>query len=435
MAILGSRGANLRALTPLFAGIPNVSLAGSLSTDHADTAWVLICSALVMLMCLPGIAIFYGGLIRRKNVLSVLAQCFAVASIASLLWFFIGFPFAFGEAEHCGNWLCTVNVTASGETMRTGMVRTIPTSAFLMFQMTFAAIAPALSLGGFAERMRFGAVLLYTSLWSVLVYTPVAQWVWGGGWLQRLGALDFAGGIVVHVASGVSALVAALVIGQRTHRHAVTPPHSLPLVAIGGGLLWVGWFGFNGGSALAANEDAASAVLVTHLAACSGALTWMAAEWKRYRKPSISGVLTGAVAALVTITPASGYVTPAAGVVIGAMGSVLAFAALLVIRARFSVDDALDVSPIHGVAGIVGALLTAVFAQAQFGGMGLPEGRGLIEQFGVQCLSCVAVVLWSGGISYLLLQLTDRLVGLRVDELEESVGLDIAEFGESGYDN
>lgn len=420
-------GAGLIVLSPLSA------VAAPVTIDHGDTAWLMMATALVLAMCLPGLAVFYGGLVRRKSVLSVLAQCFAVASIASLLWLLVGYRIAFGNGAGCNEWLCGLGGWGDPIIIRGAVHGTVPNAAFLMFQMTFAMIAPALSLGGFAERMRFPAVLLYTALWSLVVYAPVAHWVWGQGWLFHLGSMDYAGGLVVHVTSGVSALVAALVIGARHQRHAVTPAHSLPLVAIGGGMLWVGWFGFNGGSALAANDDAAMAILTTHLAACAGALAWMTGEWRRYKKPSVTGLLTGAVAGLVTITPACGFVAPAAAIAIGAIGSLVAFGALIAIRAYVPVDDALDVSPVHGVAGIAGALLTGIFASTALGGTGLPSGHDGAMQMGVQALSVIAVVAWSGVGSFLLLKIVDRIVGLRVDTLEEVAGLDIAEFGESGY--
>jgi ammonium transporter, Amt family len=413
--------------------MPAMAASGPSLPDHGDTAWLLISSALVILMCLPGLAVFYGGMVRRKNVLSVLAQCFSVACVASLAWVFIGYPLAFGRPSECNEWLCSLAGVWRGPMPRGDVHDTVPAAAFLMFQMAFAAIAPALALGGFAERMRFGAVLVYSLLWSVIVYAPVAHWVWGEGWLAHRGALDFAGGLVVHVTSGVSALVGAYVVGDRHARHAVPPPHSLPLVAIGGGLLWVGWFAFNGGSALAANDDAAMAILVTHLGGCAGALAWIAAESLRFRKPSMMGLLTGAVAGLVTITPACGYVSPMGGAVMGAIGSLVAFGTLMLVRATLPVDDALDVSSIHGMAGMIGALLTGVFASVAFGGTGLPDGHSTVEQLGIQALGVVVVVVWTGVASYLLLKITERLVGLRVDDLEELAGLDIAEFGESGY--
>jgi len=403
------------------------------SVDHGDTAWLLMSSGLVLFMCLPGLAVFYGGMVRRKNVLSVLAQCFSVACVASIAWVFIGYPLALGPAPDCNEWLCSLSGVMRGPMPRGGVHGTVPEAAFMMFQMAFAAIAPALALGGFAERMRFGAVLIYSFCWSVIVYAPVAHWVWGEGWLAHRGALDFAGGLVVHVTSGVSALVGAFVLGDREARHAVAPPHSLPLVAIGGGVLWVGWFAFNGGSALAANDDAAMAILVTHLGACTGALTWMGAEWLRFRKPSVTGLLTGAVAGLVTITPACGYVSLVGGAAMGVIGSLVAFSTLLFVRAALPVDDALDVSSIHGMAGMTGALLTAVFASVAVGGTGLPNGNSMAQQLEIQALSVALVVVWTAVASYLLLKITERLIGLRVDDLEERAGLDIAEFGESGY--
>ncbi len=418
----------------LSGGFLSVAANADSGVDRGDTAWLLISCALVLLMCLPGLALFYGGLVRRKNVLSVMAQCFAVASVASIVWLFIGFGLAFGADADCNEWICAISSDSLKAPLRGVVHGHVPLAAFVMFQTTFAVIAPALALGGFAERMRFSAVLLYTALWCVVVYAPVAHWVWGEGWLAHRGALDFAGGLVVHVTSGVSALVAAWVIGNRYQRQAVTPAHSVPLVAIGGGLLWVGWFGFNGGSALAANDDAAMAILITHVAGCSGALAWMAAECVRFRKPSVTGLLTGAIAGLVAITPACGYVSLTTGLVMGATGSLVSFAALRAIRHFSVVDDALDVSPVHGVAGVVGALLTGIGVSQSWGGTGLPLQHTLAEQLMIQLLGVLSVIAWTGLASFLLLKLIDYLIGLRVDTLEEMAGLDIAEFGESGYE-
>ncbi len=429
--VLRQQGKYLLGTVLAVAALP--AFAAPANPDHGDTAWLLVSSALVLFMCLPGLAVFYGGLVRRKNVLSVLAQCFAVTCIVSLLWLFIGFPLAFGSGSECNEWICVISGFTSTSALRGVLHGTVPAAAFMLFQMTFAVIAPVLSLGGFAERMRFPAVLAYTALWSIVVYAPVAHWVWGEGWLARQGALDFAGGLVVHVTSGVSALVAAFVIGGRDQRHAVTPAHSVPLVALGGGMLWIGWFGFNGGSALAANDDAAMAILITHIAGCAGALTWMLAEYLCYKKPSVTGLLTGAIAGLVTITPACGYVSLPAAVAIGAIGSLLAFGALVTVRAFLPVDDALDVSPVHGVAGVVGALLVGVFASPVFSGTGLPLNHGIADQLATQALGVAAVIGWSGLGSLILLKIVDRLIGLRVDTMGEVVGLDIAEFGESGY--
>ncbi len=410
--------------------VPATGWAAPTDADHGDTAWLLTSAALVIFMCLPGVAMFYGGLVRRKNVLSVLGQCFAVASIASLVWVFAGYHLAFGQPPYCNEWFCSIDFSAS-LVQRGALHGRVPEAAFLMFQMAFAVITPTLALGGFAERMRFPAVLMYTGLWSLFVYAPIAHWIWGEGWLAHQGALDFAGGLAVHVTSGTSALVAAYLIGRRDTRRATPTAHSLPLVAIGGGMLLVGWFGFNGGSALAADDSAAMAVLTTHVAACTGALVWMAAEWQRHHKPSVTGLLTGAVAGLVTITPAAGFVGAAAAGAIGALGSLVCFGALNMIRTHLRVDDALDVSPIHGVGGMIGALLTGVFASSAFGGSGLASG--VLHQVGIQAMAIVIVVGWTAVVSAILLLLTDRLVGLRIDSLGEVAGLDIADFGESGY--
>ena len=403
------------------------------SVDHGDTAWLLVSIALVLFMCLPGLAIFYGGMVRRKNVLSVLAQCFAVTCVVSLTWTLIGSPVVFGPWAHCGDWQCAWQATGRFAVLRGSIRGTVPEAAFLMFQMTFAVIAPVLALGGFAERMRFSAILIYSSLWSVFVYVPVVHWIWADGWLAHLGLMDFSGGLVVHVTSGVSALVGAYVLGDRELRHPQPAPHSLPLVAIGGAMLWVGWFGFNGGSALAANEDAAVAILATQIAGCAGALTWLTVESLRFRKPSVTGLLMGAVAGLVTITPACAYVSPLGSAVMGALGSLIAFGTLRFVRAFVPVDDALDVSSIHGMAGVAGAVLTGIFASTLLGGEGFPAGHTVTQQLSVQGIGVLVVVLWTATVSYGLLRLTDRWVGLRVDDLEEQAGLDIAEFGESGY--
>ena len=422
------------ALSAVLAGAPLCALAQTPAVSGADTAWVLTSTALVLLMTLPGLALFYGGLVRGKNALSILIQCFAITGVVSLLWVACGYSLAFtdgGSAQGFIGGFSRAFLTGLDGSQVNG---TIPEAAFMMFQLTFAAITPALVIGGYAERIRFSAVLWFSALWLLGVYVPVTHWVWGGGWLAKLGVMDFAGGIVVHVNAGMAALVCALVVGRRRGFPQVSmAPHSLPLVATGAGLLWVGWFGFNGGSALAANGTAAMAVLCTHLGACAGALAWMALEWRRYGKPSALGLLTGVVAGLGTITPASGFTSPLGAVLIGLAAGVVCFFATQWIKRGLNIDDSLDVSPVHGVGGVLGTLLTAVVASAALGGTGFTVQADVLSQLGVQALGVAATAAWCGGISWLLLRVLDATLGLRVSEEDESEGLDLASHGERGY--
>jgi Amt family ammonium transporter len=403
------------------------------SPDSGSTAWLLTSTALVLLMTLPGLALFYGGLVRSRNVLSVLMQCFALCCIVSVLWVAFGYSVAFsgdGPAGLFGDlskaWLRRVKLdSVSG---------VVPETAFVMFQLTFAIITPALIIGGFAERTRFSAMLLFCSLWLVIVYLPVTHWIWGGGWLADLGFRDFAGGAVVHVNAGVAALVAALVIGNRSG-FPETPmlPHNLTMTVSGAGLLWVGWFGFNGGSALAANGSAAMAILVTHVAAAAGALAWMTLEWLRFRKPSVLGIATGMVAGLGTITPASGYVGPMGALVIGLVAGVVCFFATQTLKRKLKIDDSLDVFPVHGVGGFTGLLLTAVFSAPLFDGLGLPAGVTIGKQLGVQLLGATATAAWCGVATYVLLKIVNAVVPLRVSREQENEGLDLVLHEERGY--
>ena len=374
--------------------------------DSGDTAWMLTSTALVLFMTLPGLALFYSGLVRNRNVLSVMMQCFAIACGASLIWVAVGYTMTFGEGSGLGGLTGGFGkafLAGVGADSATG---TIPETVFIMFQMTFAIITPALIVGAFAERMRFAPMLAFSMLWLLFVYVPVAHWVWGGGWLADLGFMDFAGGAVVHINAGVAALVAALLIGNRKGFPVTQmPPHNLPWTVAGAAMLWVGWFGFNGGSAVAANGAAGMAILVTHLGAAAGSLAWMTVEWVRYGKPSVLGIVTGMVAGLGTITPASGFVGPGGAVVIGIAGGVVCFFATLTLKQKLKIDDSLDVFPVHGVGGMLGILLTAVFASASFGGMGLPDGVTIGQQLGVQALGMVATVAWCGGVTVLLLRL------------------------------
>ena len=404
-----------------------------------DTAWVLSSTALVLLMTIPGLSLFYAGLVRSKNVLSVLMQCFALTGLMSLLWFALGYTLAFGSHDEQGPWIGDLgNVFLMGITAESTS-GSIPTMAFVMFQMTFAVITPALIVGGFAERMRFSSMLLFSSLWMLLVYAPVCHWVWGGGWLGSAGLQDFAGGTVVHITAGVAAIVAALMIGPRKgYGTQPLPPHNLTMTVTGAGLLWVGWFGFNGGSALAADSSAAQAILVTHLSASAGALAWMGMEWLRHGKPSVLGIVTGMVAGLGSITPASGSVGPAAAVLIGLRGGVVCYYATLYIKLKLMIDDSLDVFPVHGVGGVLGTLLAGVFcapALGLFSGNGFSDGISSIGgQVSVQALGVMATLVYTALASYLVLKLVDAVLGLRMDSDDETQGLDLVLHDERGYD-
>jgi ammonium transporter, Amt family len=402
--------------------------------NSGDTAWILTATALVLFMTLPGLAAFYCGLVRSKNVLSVLMQCFAISCLVTVLWLVGGYGLAFGDGGAAQPFIGSISKVWFSGVGRDALTGTIPETLFAMFQLTFAIITPALVIGGFAERMRFGAVLWFTGAWLVLVYLPIAHWVWGGGWLMKLGVLDFAGGIVVHVNAGVAAVVAALVLKERRgFPHTAMPPHSMPLTVMGAGMLWVGWYGFNGGSALAANGSAAMAVLVTHIGASMGALAWMTLEWVRYGKPSVLGIVTGMVAGLGTITPASGFVGPMGAVVIGLVAGIVCFAATQFLKRTLKVDDSLDVSPVHGVGGIVGTILTGVFVDAAVGGVGYAEGMTMSKQVGVQALGVFAAAAWCALMTFVILKVINATLGLRVSEDQEREGLDLAQHGERGY--
>jgi Amt family ammonium transporter len=401
----------------------------------ADTAWIMTATALVLLMTLPGLSLFYGGLVRSKNVLSVLMQCFAIACLMSILWMVIGYSLAFGDGGAMNAFIGgtdNVLLASIGEGSASG---TIPESVFALFQMTFAIITPALIVGGFAERMRFSAVLLFCAAWLILVYAPICHWVWGGGWLSDLGVMDFAGGTVVHITAGVAALVAAVVLGNRRgFPQQAMPPHNMTLTVMGAGMLWVGWFGFNGGSALAANGDAGMAMLVTHISAAAGAFTWMIMERIRFGKASALGIVTGMVAGLGTITPASGFVGPGGALVIGISAGVICFLATIYIKQRLKIDDSLDVFPVHGVGGILGTLLTGVFASNALGAFSGQEDISIASQVGTQAIGVAATVLYTGAVTWGILKFTDAMVGNRVDEEQEQEGLDLVSHNERGYD-
>ena len=389
-------------------------------------------------MTIPGLSLFYGGLVRSKNVLSVLMQCFAITCLASIVWFAFGYSVAFGDGGSMNAYIGNLDNLFLGKVTEGSMSGDIPESVFAMFQMTFAIITPALIVGAFAERMRFSAMLLFSGLWLTLVYAPITHWVWGGGWLGEMGLLDFAGGTVVHITAGVGALVAALVLGNRKGfpRQAM-PPHNLTMTVTGAGMLWVGWFGFNGGSALAANGDAGMAMLVTHISAAAGSLAWMMMEWTKHGKPSVLGIVTGMVAGLGTITPASGFVGPAGALIIGLSAGVICYYATQAIKQRFKIDDSLDVFPVHGVGGMLGTLLAGVFASDALGifsGQGYNEGMNMASQVSVQLVGIIATFTYTAIVSYILLKLVDKLLVLRVDEEEEVRGLDLVEHDERGYD-
>ena len=417
------------SLILLLAMLPTLVMADDLSAG--DTAWMLTSTVLVLFMTLPGLALFYSGLVRAKNVLSVLMQCFAIACMASILWMLFVYGLAFGDGGSLNK------IVGSGKILMAGiglesMSGSIPETVFFMFQMTFAVITPALIIGAYAERMRFSSVLWFSTLWLILVYAPVCHWVWGGGWLADLGFMDFAGGTVVHINAGIAALVAALVIGNRKgFPQTAMAPHNMALVVIGASMLWVGWFGFNAGSALTAGTGAGMAMTVTHISAAAGSLAWMACEWIRYGKPSVLGIVTGMVAGLGTITPASGYVGPLGGLAIGLFAGVVCYFATQYIKRVLVIDDSLDVFPVHGVGGILGTLLTAVFAAKSMGGLGLETSIG--SQFVTQMIGVMATIVWCGAITFIILKGLDAVIGLRVSEDEETEGLDLVLHNERGY--
>jgi Amt family ammonium transporter len=430
MNLFSKRGARawLFALPAL---MPSLALADEL--NGADTAWILTSTVLVLFMTIPGLSMFYGGLVRSKNVLSVLMQCFAITCMVSVLWLVFVYGLAFGDGGAMNAWVGGFDKLMHGGVGRDAVSGSIPETVFSMFQMTFAIITPALIVGAFAERMKFSAMMLFTALWLVLVYAPVTHWVWGGGWLQDMGLLDFAGGTVVHVNAGVAALVAAIVLGPRKGFGSVAmPPHNLTMTVAGAAMLWVGWFGFNAGSALAANGDAGMAMLVTHISAAAGSLAWMGMEWIRHGKPSVLGIVTGMVAGLGTITPASGFVGPAGALIIGLSAGVICYFATGYIKKTLKIDDSLDVFPVHGVGGILGTLLAGVFV-ATLGGAGLAEGMTIGGQVKVQFIGVVATLVYSGVLSWIILKLVDAMVGLRVSGDQETEGLDIVLHDETGY--
>ena len=421
------------AVAALFALLMGPGLGRAQGIDTGDTAWMLTSTALVLFMTLPGLALFYSGLVRSRNVLSVLMQCFAIACMASVLWVLVGYSLFATDGGGAQSVVGGFSKAFLSGVTADSVEGTIPETVFIMFQLTFAIITPALVVGGFAERMRFTAMFWFSALWLLLVYIPIAHWVWGGGWLAQRGFMDFAGGAVVHVNAGVAALVAAMVMGNRKGFPAT---HNLPITVAGACMLWVGWFGFNAGSAIAANGAAGMAMLVTHIGAAAGSLAWMCSEWVKFGKPSVLGIVTGMVAGLGTITPASGFVGPGGALIIGLVAGVCCFLATQAVKRRFQIDDSLDVFPVHGVGGCIGLLLTAVFASGALGvfsGLGLPEERAIASQLGVQALGAVATILWCGVGTFIILKLVGAVFGLRVSVDEETEGLDIVLHEERGY--
>ena len=427
---------SIKYLLILFSILATNAVADDGQFSAANTAWILSSSALVLLMTLPGLALFYGGLVRSKNVLSILMQCFSIAALVSVLWFGLGYSLAFDTGNSFIGGLDKALLSGIGRDSLSG---DIPEPLFMLFQMTFAIITPALIIGGFAERMKFSAVLIFSGAWLLLVYAPITHWVWGGGWLAQLGLYDFAGGTVVHITAGVAALVAAKVLGPRKgFLNSAIMPHNLTMTVTGAGMLWVGWFGFNGGSALGANGTAAMAILATHLAASMGAMTWAAIEWIKFGKPSALGIVTGMVAGLGTITPASGYVGPAGALVIGLLGGIVCFYSTVYIKQKLKIDDSLDVFPVHGVGGILGTLLAGVFSSTQLGvfsGYGFATVNDtMIDQLGVQIIGVAATFTYTAVVTWLLFVIIRKLLGgLRVSTEQEVNGLDLSEHEETGY--
>ena len=401
--------------------------------NGADTAWILTSTALVLFMTLPGLALFYAGLVRAQNVLSVLMNCFAIAATVSLLWFIAAYSIAFGDGNAWWGGFGKLFLSGVGFDSEAG---TIPESLFFMFQMTFAIITPALIVGAFVERIHFGFVVAFSLIWVLIVYSPVVHWVWGGGFLAEMGLLDFAGGVVVHVTAGVSALVLAIMLGRRRgFPNEIQPPHSPGMTMIGASMLWVGWFGFNAGSALAADGAAGMAMTVTHISAAAGAVAWSVMELIRYRKASLVGAVTGMVAGLATITPASGSVGPIGGLVLGLAGGAICYTITQYVKQRLKIDDSLDVFAVHGVGGALGTILVAFFVSTSLGGNGFADGMDTVSQLGVQLTGIAIVAVWSAVLTFVIATVLKMFFKFRVDEETEAQGLDLAMHGERGYHN
>jgi Amt family ammonium transporter len=408
--------------------------AADVQLSGANTAWILTSTALVLFMTIPGLAFFYGGLVRSKNVLSVLMQCFALTCMVSILWVIVLYGLVFGDGGSMNSIIGGFDKFFMSGVTNQSLSGDIPETVFSMFQLTFAIITPALIVGGFAERMKFSSMLLFSTLWMIFVYGPIAHMVWGGGWLGSLGFMDFAGGTVVHINAGIAALVAAIMLRERKGFPTTPmPPHNLAMTVAGASMLWVGWFGFNAGSALAADQSAGMAMLVTHIGAAAGSLSWMAREWYKQGKASVLGIVTGMVAGLGTITPASGFVGPIGALVIGILAGLVCYEATQYIKKVLKIDDSLDVFPVHGVGGILGTLLTGVFASASFGGMGMDNS--ISTQVGIQIVGILFTIIWCGFFTFIILRFVDNVLGLRITEDDEEVGIDLSEHGESSYNN
>ncbi len=419
-------------LLPALAALPGMASAQE-GLDTGNTAWMITATALVLFMTIPGLSLFYAGMVRAKNALSVMMQCFVITCAMSILWVVYVYSLAFGE-DISGFVGGLGKVFMAGVTVDS-MSGSIPESVFSTFQMTFSIITPALIVGAFAERMKFSAMLLFMALWVTVVYAPVAHWVWGGGWLAGKGVLDFAGGTVVHINAGVAGLVAAIVLGKRRGypQHPMKPSNLL-LSMVGAGMLWVGWFGFNAGSQLAADGVAGMAMLVTQVATAAAALTWMFLEWIRYGKPSALGIVSGAVAGLVAITPASGFVGPMGALAIGVASGAICYFFVVKVKQKFGYDDSLDAFGVHGVGGFVGAILTGVFVDAGLGGKGLAEGVSMASQVKAQFIGAGATIVYCAVVSFILLKIIDAIIGLRVSDEQEEEGLDLSQHDERAYD-
>ena len=406
----------------------------------SNTAWIITATVLVLFMTMPGLALFYGGLVRSKNVLSVLMHCFTITCVSSILWLILAYSIAFGGD---GTWWGGLSKSFLASVGFDTLSGDIPESVFFLFQMTFAIITPGLIVGAYVERIKFSAVVIFSGLWLLIVYAPSAHWIWGGGLLANLewaglkgyATMDFAGGLVVHANAGVAALIIAKVLGaRRGFPNELRPPHSPGLVMIGAAMLWVGWYGFNAGSALAANGSAGMAMTVTHISAATACLVWITIEWIKFGKPSLVGIATGAIAGLATITPGSGFVGPAGALVYGFLAGIICYFAINIVKQAWKIDDSLDVFAVHGVGGILGILLTGIFADASLGGVGLPEGFTIGTALLGQAIATVVTVVWAGVAGYIIVKITQGVVGLRVNEDDESEGLDLTEHGERGYD-
>ena len=413
--------------------VPSIALADELNSG--DTAWMITATVLVLFMTIPGLSLFYAGMVRSKNVLSVLMQCFAITGLMSILWALFVYSLAFDDSGSMNAFVGGLGKAFLSGVTVDAMSGTIPETVFMTFQMTFAIITPALMVGAFAERMKFSAMLLFMSAWVVICYAPVCHWVWGGGWLGDYGILDFAGGTVVHINAGIAGLVAAIVLGKRAgYPTTQMPPHNLGLTIIGASMLWVGWFGFNAGSELAADAVAGMAMAVTQLATAAAALAWMFAEWIKHGKPSVLGIASGAVAGLVAVTPACGSIGPMGAIALGIVAGVGCFFAATTLKRAAGYDDSLDVFGVHAVGGIIGALGVGILCATQFGGAGFGDGNESISaQLGAQSIGVIATIIYTGICSFIILKVVDVIVGLRVDEEQESEGLDLALHNERGY--